>query len=154
MLKEMQKLNIICDLSHANDAAFWEIIETTPNKICATHSNCAMLCSHARNLTDEMMQALAKRDGVMGLVFYGKFIDENKPSLERFVQHILHALEIMGPDHVGIGSDFDGVEPGAFMAISHPEKINDLWEALDKAGINAEIMRKIAHENFLRLIDC
>lgn len=153
MLAAMHKLNIICDLSHANDAAFWEIIETTSNKICATHSNCAALCGHSRNLTDDMMRALAKRNGVMGLVFYGRFIDENKPSLERYVQHILHALEIMGPNNVGIGTDYDGVEPGAFMAIDKPGKMNELWEALDKAGVNHNTMLKIAHENFLRLID-
>lgn len=152
MLKEMAKLNILCDLSHANDAAFWEALETSSGKFCATHSNCAALCRHTRNLTDEMMRALAKRGGVLGLCFYGVFIDEEKPSLHRFIEHVLHALDIMGPDHIGIGGDFDGVEPGAFMAIPHPGQINKLWEGLEKAGINNTVMNKIAHENFLRLL--
>lgn len=152
MLEAMVELNIICDLSHANDAAFWEALETYNGKFCATHSNCAALCNHTRNLTDKMMQALAQQGGVMGLCFYGKFIDERRPSLNRFVEHVLHALTIMGPDHVGVGSDFDGVEPGAFMAISHPGKIDLLWEKLDKSGVDKETLEKIAHNNFLRLL--
>jgi membrane dipeptidase len=68
------------------------------------------------------------------------------------VEHILHALTIMGPDHVGIGTDYDGVPPEAFMAISHPGHMNDLWLALEKQGVDEATMRKIAHENFLRLL--
>lgn len=105
-----------------------------------------------RNLTDEMMQALARRNGVMGLCFYGEFIDEYKPTLACFVEHVLHALSIMGENHVGIGGDFDGVQPGAFMAIPHPGRMHELWEALDKAGVRLNVMKKIAHENFLRLM--
>ncbi len=152
MLQEFAKLNIICDLSHANDAAFWEALETTEGKFCVTHSNCATLCGHTRNLTDEMMRALAARGGVMGLCFYGSFIDKNKPSLNIFIDHVLHAINIMGPDHVGIGGDFDGVGPGAFMAISHPGQINKLWESLSKASVDKTTLNKIAHENFLRLL--
>lgn len=152
MLKEMGKLGMLCDLSHANDAAFWEVLENNQVKVCVTHSNCASLCSHTRNLTDEMMKALAERNGVMGLCFYGNFICEHKPSLARFVDHVLHALSIVGEDHVGIGTDFDGVQQGAFMAIPHPGKMNELWEALGKVGVNLKTISKIAHGNFLRLM--
>lgn len=151
-LEEMDRLKIVCDLSHANDATFWEALELSSGKICCTHSNCASICCHSRNLTDSMMKALAEHGGVMGLCFYGEFIDQDSPSLERYVEHILHALTIMGPDHVGIGTDYDGVPPEAFMAISHPGHMNDLWLALDKAGVDEATMRKIAHENFLRLL--
>ncbi len=147
----MERLNILCDLSHANDRAFWEVLEKTKVKVCTTHSNCAAFCNHTRNLTDEMMKALAARGGVMGLCFYGRFIDKKHPSLQRFVEHILHALTIMGEDHVGIGSDFDGVEPDAFMAIPHPGRMNNLWEALDKTGVKHSTLCKIAHGNFLRI---
>jgi membrane dipeptidase len=99
------------------------------------------------------MKALAARGGVMGLCFYGSFIGEQNPSLELFIEHILHALEIMGPDYVGIGGDFDGVEPGAFMAIPHPGKMDKLWEGLDKAGLDKKTIIKIAHKNFLRLLE-
>ena len=81
MLKEMEKLDMICDLSHADDAAFWETLENTQVKVCVTHSNCASLCGHTRNLTDDMMKALAKRSGVMAHCFYGSFIDEHKSKI-------------------------------------------------------------------------
>ncbi len=152
-LKEMEKLRMICDLSHANDATFWEALELTQGKFCVTHSNCAALCPHTRNLTDEMMKALADAGGVMGLCFFGEFIDPKNPSLEKFIEHVLHALDIMGTDHVGIGSDYDGVGPDAFMAIAHPGLMNNLWVALEKAGIDKKTMAKIAHENFLRLLN-
>lgn len=152
MLQAMTACNIVCDLAHANDRSFWETLETTTGKVCVTHANCAALCGHTRNLTNEMMRALAQRGGVMGLCFYGNFIDKNKPSLLRYVDHILHALSIMGPNKVGIGTDYDGVPPDAFMAIPHPARMQDLWEALDKAGVDQETMQKIAHENFLNLI--
>jgi microsomal dipeptidase-like Zn-dependent dipeptidase len=58
----------------------------------------------------------------------------------------------MGPDHVGIGSDFDGVPPDAFMAVPHPGRMNDLWSALEEGGLDEATIRKIAHENFLRLL--
>jgi len=151
-LQEMTKLGMICDLSHANDATFWEALGLSQGKLCCTHSNCSSLCCHGRNLTDTMMKALAEHGGVMGLCFYGEFIDQSNPSLERYVQHILHAIDVMGSDHVGIGSDYDGVPPGAFMAISHPGRMNDLWLALEEVGVDEPTIRKIAHENFLRLL--
>ncbi len=156
LLSEIILLGIVCDLSHANDATFREALllgeETGKAKFCCTHSNCASLCRHTRNLTDEMMASLAEQGGVMGLCFFGEFIDADKPTPDRFVEHVLHALDVMGPDHVGIGSDYDGVPPGAFMAVPHPGRMEDLWVALSDAGIPAPTLRKIAHDNFLKLL--
>lgn len=155
-VEEMIRLEMICDLSHANDAAFWDVMglaeELGAGKLCCTHSNCAALCSHTRNLTDAMMEELADKKGVMGLCYYGDFIDEHEPSLERYVDHVLHAIDVMGPDHVGIGSDYDGVPPDAFMAITHPGHTGELWAALADAGIPKATLKKIAHENFLGLL--
>jgi microsomal dipeptidase-like Zn-dependent dipeptidase len=151
-LREMARLGMVCDLSHSNDATFWEALETTSGKLCATHSNCAALCCHSRNLTDGMMKALARHGGVMGVCFYGEFIDRENPTLRRYVEHILHALEVMGPDHVGIGSDYDGVPPDCFMAVPDPGQTGGLWAELRKAGADTATMQKIAHGNFLRLL--
>jgi membrane dipeptidase len=151
-LLEMQKLGIVCDLSHANDATFWQALEFSDGKFCVTHSNCAALCSHTRNLTDSMMHALTEHGGVMGLCFYGEFISTENPSLEKFIEHILRALEVMGENHVGIGSDYDGVEPGAFMAIPQPALMSQLWEGLNRAGVSDDVICKIAYDNFLRLL--
>ena len=155
-VEEMVRLGMVCDLSHANDATFNDALTiaeaTGEGRFCCTHSNCFALCNHARNLTDEMMESLAAIGGVMGLCFFGEFIVRHDPSLERYVDHILHALDLMGPDHVGIGSDYDGVPPDAFMAITHPGHMDDLWSALRDAGVHTSTLKKIAHENFLRLL--
>ena len=153
---EMMQLGMVCDLSHANDRTFRDVLDLGRaqggGKFCCTHSNCAALCNHTRNLTDAMMEDLAELGGVMGLCFYGEFVDEQHPSLERYVEHVMHAIDIMGPDHVGIGSDYDGVPPGAFMAVPHPGRMDMLWTALIDAGIPKTTLRNIAHENFLRLL--
>ncbi len=155
-VQEMIRLRMVCDLSHANDASFWDALELGEEvgrgSFCCTYSNCAAICPHTRNLTDEVMVALADAGGVMGLCFFGEFIDEHAPALGRYVDHLLHALDVMGPDHVGIGSDYEGVPPDAFMAIPHLEKMEDLWTALQDAGVPASTLQKIAHENFLRLL--
>ncbi len=156
VVAEMIRLNMVCDLSHANDAAFCDVMaiadKAGAGKFCCTHSNCAALCGHTRNITDDMMEALAGCGGVMGLCFFGEFIDEQNPSLARYVDHVLHAIDVMGEAHVGIGSDFDGVQPGAFMAIPHPGRTGMLWAALSDAGLSKAVLKKIAHENFLRLL--
>lgn len=155
-IDEMMRLGIVCDLSHANDATFWDALlireESGRGSFCCTHSNCAAICPHTRNLTDAMMEALADAGGVMGLCFFGEFIDEHAPALGRYVDHLLHALDVMGQDHVGIGSDYDGVPPDAFMAIPHPGRMAELWAGLRDAGVPGSTLQKIAHENFLRLL--
>ena len=151
VIKEMTKLNMICDLSHANDASFWQVLESDV-KVCVTHSNCFSVCNHTRNLTDDMMKALTERNGVMGICFYGDYIDSNNPTLDKYADHILHALSVMGENHVGIGSDYDGVPPDAFMAIKQPGFMNKLWEKLIQRGLSEKILLKIAHENFLKLM--
>lgn len=153
MLGAMEELGMVCDLSHSNDATFREALELSAGKMCTTHGNCAAISPHTRNLTDSMMRALAERGGVMGLCFFGGFIDEREPSLPRFVDHVIHALEVMGPDHVGIGSDYDGVALDAFMAVPNPEHTGELWRALKDAGLDDSTIRKVAHENFLGLLD-
>lgn len=151
-LAEMARLQMPADLAHINDVAFWEVIESAECPVCYTHGSCYALCPHSRGLTDEMMKALAQRGGVMGIAFYRQFIDEHNPTLDRLCDHFLHAIEVMGPDHVGIGSDFDGT-PGQWRPIPEDAAaVPQLFEALAKRGINGPILRKIAMENFLRLL--
>jgi membrane dipeptidase len=151
-LREMGRLGIACDLAHVNDATFWEVMEHATGPVCFTHGNCYALCPHSRNLTDEMLKALAQKGGVVGPCFYGTFVHQTQPTLDRYVGHILHALEIMGPDGVGIGTDFDGVSEGSVMVVPNPSRMGDLWEALDKRGVPSPILRKIAHDNFMRML--
>jgi len=103
-------------------------------------------------MTDEMMTALAGKGGVVGLCFYGPFVSQDDPTLDDYVEHVLHALDLMGEDGVGIGTDFDGVPEGAVMAVPEPSRMGDLWEALDRRGIPRRVLVKIAHDNFLRML--
>jgi membrane dipeptidase len=99
-----------------------------------------------------MMRALADKGGVMGIAFYRHFIHPEDPSLERLCDHFCHALEVMGPDHVGIGSDFDGT-PKTLRPI--PEDVSQmgaLVAALAARGVDEETMSKIAGANFLRML--
>ncbi len=98
------------------------------------------------------MRALAEHGGVMGLCFFAGFIDQRKPSLARYVEHVVHALEVMASDHVDIGSDYDGVPFDSFMAVPNPEHTGELWRALEHAGLDGPTIRKVAHENSLRLL--
>ena len=150
-LKEMARLDIVLDLTHANDAAFWEALELYEGPVCCTHSNCFALCPTGRNLTDEMMRAMARRDGVMALCAFGPFVDQNAPSLEQFANHIEHALDIMGEDRVGFGSDFDGIPPHTSLVIDDAADVPLVWEELRGRGLSEELLRKVARDNLLAL---
>ncbi len=152
-LAEMARLRMPVDLAHVNDAAFWQVIESSDCPVCYTHGSCFALCGHSRGLTDEMMKALARRGGVMGIAFFREFIDARSPSLDRLCDHFLHALEVMGPEHVGIGSDFDGVSRHEATIPEDPSALGQLLEALDGRGVDERTIRLIAGENFLRLIE-
>ena len=151
-LVEMARLGMPVDLAHCNDAAFWEVLGVTEGPVCYTHGGTYALCPHSRSLTDEMMQALAERGGVMGIAFYAGFIDREEPTLERLADHFLHALTVMGPDHVGIGSDFDGLPMWSEPIPADVSRMDDLFKVLASRGVDRGTLAKIAGENFLRLL--
>jgi len=151
-LSEMARLGIACDLAHANDKTFWETLEHTDGPVCYTHGNCYSLCRHTRNCTDEMLSALADQGGVIGICFYGAFVDEENPTLDRLADHYLHALEVMGEDHVGVGTDFDGIGLHQVPVIPDAASLPKLWEKLSERGITRRVLKKIARDNFLRLL--
>jgi membrane dipeptidase len=151
-LRHMAALGIAVDVAHANDPAFWEVIETAECPVCYTHGACYAVCPHSRALTDDMMKALAARGGVMGIAFYSHFIDPRRPSLERLCDHFLHALEVMGPEHVGIGTDFDGYNRDVPDVIEGPAAVGRLFAALAARGVDEPTLHAIARDNFLRIL--
>jgi membrane dipeptidase len=151
-LAVMAELKMPCDLAHANDAAFWEALEVARGPVCYTHGACYALCQHSRNLTDEMMKALARRRGVMGICFYRNFIASQDATLELLVEHFLHALEVLGPEGVGLGTDFDGLPLHETPLIEDAGQVGQLWEALEKKGVDRPTLEKVAYRNFLRLL--
>ena len=151
-LAEMGRLGIAADLAHINDVAFWEVLEEASCPVCYTHGSCYALCPHSRALTDEMMQALAERDGAMGIAFYSGFIHRDEPTLDRLCDHFIHALEVMGPSGVGIGSDFDGTPRTLRPIPEDASRMEEVFDRLAHRGVDAETMNKIAGQNFARLL--
>ncbi|MEW6749411.1 MAG: membrane dipeptidase [Candidatus Latescibacterota bacterium] len=151
-LAQMARLRIPVDLAHANDTAFWETLEGTDGPVCYTHGNCYALCRHTRNCTDEMLRALAARGGVIGICFYGPFVDEQQPTLDRLADHFLYALEVAGEDHVGVGTDFDGIGAHQVPVIPDAAGLPALWEKLRERGVGEPALRKVARDNLLRLL--
>ena len=151
-LAEMGRLGIAVDLAHINDVAFWDVLELAEGPVCYTHGSCYALCSHARALTDEMMVALAGKGGVMGIAFYRGFIHPEQPTLERLCDHFCHALEVMGPEHVGIGSDFAGTPRTIRPIPEDAASLESLFEALAARGVGEAALRSIAGESFLAVL--
>ena len=151
-LKEMARLDIACDLAHANERAFWDVLEHAEGPVCYTHGNCYSVCQHTRNCTDEMLRTLAERGGVIGICFYGPFVSASNPDMDTLVEHYLHALEVMGEDGVGVGTDFDGIPMYETPVIPDPTALPRLWEALSKKGVSKRVMQKISRDNFLRML--
>lgn len=111
----MQEQGVCLDASHLDDASFWQALELAPNlKVVASHSNSRALVAGNRQLSDEMAQAIAARGGIIGLVFHSRFIlpawqpEQGRATLADLAQHALHYGQLLGWQHVGLGSDLDG----------------------------------------------
>lgn len=196
LIKEMNRLGMMIDVSHVSDDSFYDILKFSNAPVVATHSCCRAIANHSRNMTDDMILKLAERDGVVQINFYPVFLDDEfskrlvesgieekiegveqefiqepynsqkraawhklldelneleRPSYKRIVDHIDHVVSLVGINHVGLGSDFDGiaVTPKGMEDISCYPKI--LLE-LDKRGYSKEEISKIAGGNFLRVL--
>jgi len=142
-LREMERLGIVFDVSHISDSCFWDVVDLKEGPFIASHSNCREVCDHQRNLTDDMIRALADHDGVMGMNFAPMFIDQKKATVERVVDHIDHIIELVGADHVGLGSDFDGIG-------STPEGLED---ATKMPNITRELVkREYSNEDIVKIL--
>ena len=115
VVEEMTRLGMIIDVSHLNERGFWDVMERTTRPVIASHSNCKALCNHHRNLTDAQIEALAATGGVINLSYCGGFIKAgvtretlDTVGLDDWLDHVDHVIDLVGPDYVGLGSDFDG----------------------------------------------
>jgi membrane dipeptidase len=156
---EMNRVGMIVDVSHLNETGFWDVIDKTSEPVMASHSNCKSVYNHHRNLTDEQIRSLADNGGVMNLNFCGQFIKEGvelnspeslrKVSLENWLDHLDHAYNLVGPDHLGLGSDlpicwFPGMEDYT--------KFPNVTRGLVSRGYSDEDIEKILGGNNMRLI--
>jgi len=149
IVKEMNRLGIIIDLSHISDAGFWDTVELTSKPVIASHSDSRELQAHSRNLTDEMFKALVKNGGVTGINFCSAFLGGND-DIDRIVEHIEHFCALGGEKAIGMGSDFDGIGtlPGGIEGTRSLYKIFDRLLALNYTDAQ---VKGIAGENFLRV---
>lgn len=150
----MNDLGIIIDVAHLSDGGFWDIVNLTGKPFVASHSNCRAIAPHQRNLTDEMIRALAEKGGVMGLNFCGPFLNEDAAGREsripQMIKHLKHMIKVGGIDTPAIGTDFDGTY-GEFD-IPECSKMQRLFEALEQEGFTQEQIEKIAYKNVERVI--
>jgi membrane dipeptidase len=150
-VEEMNRLGIIVDASHLNDEGFWDVIDLSKTPIIASHSNSRAICDHPRNLKDDMIKALAENGGVMGMNFAPSFVNKDTATLSGLVNHIDHIIELTGADHVGLGSDFDGI-PSTPAGLEDVTKIPHITKELMNRGYGEKEIKKILGENHLRLI--
>ncbi len=148
---ELNRLGMIVDVSHLSDAGFWDVMEASKDPVVASHSNSRAVCPHPRNMTDDMIRALAEHGGVMGMNFANAFVHETNPSVETLVDHIDHIVDLVGPEHVGIGSDFDGI-PSTPRGLEDASKMPALTEELVKREYSEDYIHLILGGNHLRLV--
>jgi len=199
VVKELNRLGMIVDVSHISDSSFYDVLRITKSPVVATHSCCRALCDHPRNLTDQMLKALAKNGGVIQMCLVSSFVKKSKSNPERqaaikkemdrlkekygdyyaitdpkikeeyrnayraifekyprelatvkdLVDHIDHAVKLIGIDHVGIGTDFDG--GGELKDCYDVSQLPNITAELLKRGYSKEEIRKIWGGNFMRV---
>ncbi|HEX8154165.1 MAG TPA: membrane dipeptidase, partial [Thermoanaerobaculia bacterium] len=198
VVRTMNDLGMIVDISHVSDDAFAHVIETTRVPIVATHSSCRALCRHPRNMTDDMLRTLARNGGVCMINFFSAFISDDvaqvimkaqrrpkvapaggmggteempddrtdwdsylqwfnslgcpRATLDQVADHVIHAAEVAGPAHVGIGSDFDGV-PSLPDQLRSASDLPRLTERLLQRGMHESEVEQILGANFLRVFE-
>ena len=199
VVREMNRLGMMVDVSHVSDKTFWDIVNTSTKPVIATHSACRAIADVPRNLTDDMIRALAKTGGVVNVIFYPEHLEPgwsqlkkkvdveiapmvqeasaNEPGsavrkklardrvrarefarrlppvyVSRIVDHIDHIVKLVGVDHVGIGSDFDGVQ-STTTDLATVADLPNLTKELLQRGYSASDVEKILGGNMLRVMD-
>ena len=170
-VKEMHRLGILMDVSHASDQATRDILDAAEGPVIASHSNARAVCNHPRNLTDDLIKALAATGGVMGVMAVSRFVTDGEPTIAKWVDHIDHIVNLVGIEHVGIGADFahhlyeigaavgmadwspeHGPTRQPFVGMLSPEDLPGLTAELRRRGYDEAAIRKIYHENHLRVM--
>ena len=195
---EMNRLGMMVDISHVADKTFWDTIATTKAPVIASHSSARALTDHPRNMTDDMLRAVARNGGVVQVNFFSGFVDADylkasraqekerdravaealekkraageavtyldadrverewaaklpRPPLKSLIDHIDHVAKVAGVDHVGLGSDFDGVSGATPEGIDSAADLAKITQALVDRGYSAEDIHKILGGNLLRV---
>ncbi len=155
-VQEMERIGMIIDISHLNDAGIWDVFRYTKKPLVASHSNARALASHPRNLTDDMIRTLAERGGVAGINYYDAFVKDRKPGQTQFltsckdlVAHMKHIKQIGGIGCIGLGSDFDGFDTPVEMKDCSGMQL--LADEMSREGFTTGEIEAVFSENVLRV---
>ena len=151
VVQEMNRLGILVDMSHAAETSFYDALELSKVPIVCSHSSARALCDHPRNLTDDQMRALAKRGGVAQTTVYQGFLrKDGQATIIDAVEHLCHAARIMGVEHVGLGTDFDG--DGGVPGLADASEVINFTRHLLFRHFSEQDIRLIMGGNFLRVM--
>jgi microsomal dipeptidase-like Zn-dependent dipeptidase/gamma-glutamyl-gamma-aminobutyrate hydrolase PuuD len=152
VIREMNRLGIMVDLSHAHEKSFYDALDISSMPIVCSHSSARALCDHPRNLTDDQMRALAAKGGVCQITLYPGFLStkSSEATILTAMQHLDHAIGIMGIDHVGLGSDFDG--DGGVPGLANASELTNFTRQLLARRYSSSDIQKIWGGNFLRVM--
>ena len=149
---EMNRLGIMVDMSHAAESSFYDALEVSKKPIVCSHSSARALCDHPRNLTDDQMKALAQKGGVAQVTMYNGFLrSDGKATILDAVEHLNHMVNIMGIEHVGIGTDFDG--DGGIPGMANASEVINFTRRLLQERYSEEQIQMIWGGNFLRVME-
>jgi len=145
------ELGLVTDLAHINDRAFYEVLELSRKPVTMTHTAVCALCPHWRCLTDDQIRALADQGGVLGIAFAPFFIHPEAATIDRLVEHICYVAELVGVEHVAIGSDFDGLgtTPAVVPDVS---QLPLLTHSMLAHGLSEAEIAQVWGGNFARLL--
>ncbi len=151
VVDKMNEIGMIVDVSHMSEKSFWDTVQKSKAPIMASHSNAFSIQNHKRNLKDEQITAIIKNNGCIGINLYAAFLGDENCNISTVIKHIEYILALGGENNIGFGSDFDGmkVPPEGIRSIQDIQKIP---EEMLRMGYSEELVKKITHENFLRLI--
>lgn len=156
LVQVCNRLGIMVDLSHINEAGFWDVVKISDSPLVATHSNVHAISPQSRNLTDRQLAAIRESKGIVGVNFATAFLrpdGQMRPdtSLDEILHHLDYLIEHVGIDSVGFGSDFDGaVIPEEIADVAG---LSNLRKAMGRHGYNEETMLKLCHTNWLRVLE-
>ena len=162
VIKEMNRVGMMVDLSHASEKSFYDALEISSVPVVCSHSSARALCNHPRNLTDEQMRRLAEKGGVAQVTLYHGFLKEDSPeflhgqlmpdeaTILTAIEHLNHMVNVMGVEHVGIGTDFDG--DGGIRGCASASELINFTRRLMKERYTEEQIQMIWGGNFLRVM--
>lgn len=156
LVEHCNRLGVMVDLSHLNEAGFWDVARLSDAPLVATHSNAHAICPHARNLTDRQLAAIAESGGMVGVNFAVAFLREDgrmmdDVPLEQIIRHLDHFIDMLGEDGVGFGSDFDGATVPRELV--NAAGLTKLRKTMRAHGYDEALMTKICHGNWLRVLE-